>query len=124
MSPKTVRLIGIAGVIWNLIGVANYLAHVGLFGVATPPPEDAAIMPALVTAAFAIAVFGGTIGSVGLAMLKRWARPMLWLSFAATVIDWGWVLLYGAEPSVPLGTAVLAIALALALIAGRVPLTR
>ena len=40
MNSKTLRTIGIFGILWNLVGVANYLAHVGIFGAeaaATPP---------------------------------------------------------------------------------------
>ncbi len=124
MSPTTVRLIGVVAIIWNLMGVASYLAHVGLFGDAARPPEGDAEMPMLITAAYAIGVFGAVIGSVGLAMLKSWAKPLLWLSFAALVIDWGWVFMYSGAGSIPLGAAVLVIALALALVAGRAPRAR
>lgn len=124
MSPRIVRLIGVVAVLWNLVGVASYLAHVGLFGDAARPPETGAVMPVPVVAAFAIAVFGGTIGSLGLALLKGWAKPVLWLSFVATVIDWTWVFLYSGAASIPLGVAVLVIALALVVVAGRAPLTR
>lgn len=123
MSPKTVRLIGVVAILWNCVGVASYLAHVGLFGEAARPQSEVQ-MPIVVTAAFAIAVFGSVIGSFGLAMLKSWAKPVLWLSFVATVVDWAWVLLFSDQASVPLGVAVLVISLALALIAGRAPLTR
>jgi hypothetical protein len=124
MNSKTVRLIGVFGTLWNLIGVGSYLAHVGIFGpeaAATPP--GAAPMPDAVTAAFAIAVFSGLAGSIGLALLKRWAGPMLWLSFVASVVNWGWVFAYGEAGSPPLGIAVIVIALALAIIAGRTPRT-
>lgn len=124
MSPRTVRLIGVVAVLWNLVGVASYLAHVGAFGEAVRPPAGGPVMPVLVTAAFAIAVFGGVIGSLGLALLKSWAKPVLWISFVATVVDWGWVFLYSGSPMIPLGVAVLVIALALVLVAGRAPLSR
>lgn len=123
MSPKTMRLIGVVATLWNCVGVANYLVHVGLFGEAARPQGEV-VMPMFVTAAFAIAVFGGVIGSVGLAMLKSWAKPALWLSFIATVVNWAWVLTYSDQASMPLGIAVLVISLALALIAGRAPLTK
>lgn len=123
MSPKTVRLMGIIATLWNCVGVANYLAHVGLFGEAARPQGEV-MMPVFVTAAFAVAVFGGVIGSVGLAMLKGWAKPVLWLSFVATAVNWVWVLLYSDQASIPLGVSVLAISLALAMIAGRAPLTK
>ena len=121
MNSKAVRTIGALGVLWNLIGVGSYLAHVGTFGPeAAAPPPGAAPMPDAITAAFAIAVFSGLAGSIGLLLLKRWAGPMLWLSFVASVIDWVWVLGYGGG-SVPLGIAVMVIALALAIVASRLP---
>ena len=118
MTGKWVRIIGGLGVLWNLVGVGSYLAHVGLFGAEAGPPPGAAPMPDAITAAFAIAVFSGVVGSLGLALLKRWAAPMLWLSFVTSVIDWGWVLAYGAGEML-LGVAVMVIALALALVATR-----
>ena len=123
MTSKTVRIVGIIGILWNLIGVASYLAHVGLFGPeAAATPSGAPIMPAAITAAFAIAVFAGLAGSVGLAMLKSWAKPILWLSFVGSVIDWVWVLGFSVGGQVPLGIAVIVISLGLALVAGRAPL--
>ena len=120
MNSRTVRIIGALGILWNLIGVGSYLAHVGLFGPeAAAPPPGAAPMPDAITAAFAIAVFGGLAGSVGLALLKRWAAPVLWLSFVASVIDWAWVLGYGNAGELPLGMAVIVISLALAIVASR-----
>ena len=122
MTVKIVRIVGALGVLWNLVGVASYLAHVGMFGPkAAAPPLGGALMPTVITAAFAIAVFGGVAGSIGLALVKPWARPVLWISFVAAVVDWGWVFGFSGAASVPLGAAVLAIALALALVAQRMP---
>lgn len=120
MNSKTVRNIGIVGVLWNLVGVASYLAHVGVFGpeaAATPP--GAPQMPFAITAAFAITVFSGVAGSAGLVMLKSWAKPILWISFITAVIDWAWVLGFSIGGVVPLGIAVILISLGLALVAGR-----
>jgi hypothetical protein len=125
MDSKTLRIVGALGVVWNMLGVASYLAHVGVFGpeaAATPP--GAPPMPIFITAAFAITVFSGVVGSAGLAMLKSWAKPLLWLSFVTAGIDWVWVLGFsiGGEPL--LGIAVIVISLGLAVIAGRTPLAK
>ena len=118
MSTRTIRIVGVLGVLWNLVGVASYLAHTGLFGAeAAAPPPGSAPMPPLITAAFAIAVFAGVAGSAGLAMLRSWAAPVLWLSFVASVIDWGWVIGFSGAGVVPLGVAVVVIALGLAVLA-------
>ena len=120
MSSRIVRIIGVLGILWSLVGVGSYLAHVGLFGAeAAAPPPGVTPMPDAITAAFAIAVFSGVAGSIGLALLKRWAAPVLWLSFIASAIDWGWVLAYGNAGELPLGIAVMVISLILAIVATR-----
>lgn len=105
---------------WNLVGVASYLAHAGMFGAAAAAvPPDSLPMPDAITAAFAIAVFSGVAGSVGLAMLKSWAQALLWLSFVASAVNWVWVFAYSEAASLPLGISVIVIALALAIVSGK-----
>lgn len=112
MNSKVVRVIGVLGILWNLGGVASYLGYVGVTGGA---PEQS--MPAWVTGAFAIAVWAGLLGSIGLALLQRWAGTVLWLSAAGAVVDWGWVFAYGKDASAPLGVAVIVVAIVLAVVA-------
>lgn len=122
MNNKIVRIVGVVGTLFNLVGVQAYLAHVGVLG-AGEAPEGSEVMPAWVTAAFAIAVFSGVIGSIGLALLKSWARPVLWTCFVASIVNWGWVLAYSKTASVPLGVTVIAVSLALAIVASRARMT-
>ena len=114
MNSKLVRVIGALGVLWNAGGVFAYLDHVGATG-----GEPGTALPALITAAFATSAFAGLAGSLGHALLQRWAAPVLWLSFAAAVVTWGWVFAYGREGEVPLGVAVIVGALLLAVVASR-----
>lgn len=118
MNSKMVRAIGAVGALFNLGGVQAYLTHVGVLG-APPLSENSQIMPIWVTAAFAIAVFAGVIGSIGLALLKAWARPVLWTCVIASVVNWAWVLTYSKVASVALGVTVIVVSLALALVAER-----
>jgi hypothetical protein len=113
---KWVRAVGVLATLWNAIGVLNYLAHVGVISIGGPPPGDVT-MPAAVTACFAVGVFAGVAGSIGLAMLARWARPLLWLSWLGTVIDWIWVFGWSGSASVPLGITVLLLATLFAIVA-------
>ncbi len=114
-SLKWVRGVGVFGTLWNAAGVFSYLAHVGVIGDGTTSPGGAQ-MPALVTAAFAVGVFAGVAGSLGLAMLATWARPLLWLSWIGTVIDWIWVFGWSDAASVPLGVTVHLLATLLAIV--------
>ena len=95
-APGWFRIVAVLALLWNLFGVYVYLEHVG----AVPPmkamtPEDvalAATVPAWVTGAFAIAVFSGLIGSIGLALSKSWARSLLILSLLGVLVQMGWIL--------------------------------
>lgn len=103
---RWVQAVGVLAILWNGAGVFSYLAHVGLIGDGGALPGDAK-MPAAVTACFAVGVFGGLAGSVALAMSANWARPLLWLSWIGTVIDWFWVFGWNDAASWPLGITVL-----------------
>lgn len=114
MNSKLIRTVGVAAILWNAGGVMAYLGHVGALG-----GEPGPAMPLLVTAAFATSTWAGLAGSIGLALLQRWAAPLLWVSFVAAVVNWVWVFLYGRDGEAPLGVAVMVVGLLLALLAGR-----
>ncbi|WP_448660068.1 hypothetical protein ACPVPU_06055 [Sphingomonas sp. CJ99] len=117
MSSRTrIRIVGVLAALWNCVGVASYLAHVGVI-VGDAPPPGGPVMPAAITASFAIGVFGGVAGSVALALLSRRARPLLWLSWAGTVIDWVWVFGWSGSAFVPLGVTVVVVATLFAVLA-------
>lgn len=114
-APVWLRAVGVVGIAWNAIGVVSYLGHVGLMQPMGPPPDTQ--MPAIVTATYALGVFGAVLGCLGLILLKRWANPVMWISFIGLVIDWGWAFSATSRASVSLGVTVLTVALALALLA-------
>lgn len=111
MTPIWLRIVGGVAVAWNAIGVFSYLNHVGIVSTPEPTPEG---MPPLVTAAFAVGVFAAVAGSAGLALGRRWAVPLLWVSLAGLVIDWGWVFANAPQGWIGLGLTVLAISAVLA----------
>lgn len=78
-------VIGVVGLIWNGMGAMNYIFQVtdneALKESYTP--EQLAFMdatPAWVTAAFALAVWGGVLGCLALLLRKKWAKPVLLIS--------------------------------------------
>ena len=64
-------LVGVIGLLWNAIGAAFYLGQVGMLGGAFAPPPDQPVMPAWVTAAYAVGVWGSVVALVGLLMRRR-----------------------------------------------------
>lgn len=91
MEKQTVKpkmwfwILSVLALIWNLMGVMAYLAQAFITEEALDalPETERALydaQPAWVTAAFAIAVFGGTLGCIALLLRKKWARPVLLIS--------------------------------------------
>jgi len=86
----TFWVIGIIALIWNLMGVVAYLmqAYMTEDDLLALPLEEQALytdVPAWVTGAFAIAVFGGALGSILLLLRKKLATFVFILSFAGIV---------------------------------------
>lgn len=119
--PGWLRIVAGLGLLWNLYGVYEYLRTVGVVGGADA--AAVAAMPTWVTAAFAVAVFGGALGCLGLLMLQRWSKLLLVLSLLAVIAMDVWMFalsgLAGAMPPAELGVtiAVLAVAIVLAWLA-------
>jgi hypothetical protein len=104
------------GLLWNLIGAAFYLGEVGVLSGPFAPPAGLVEMPGWAMAAFAIGVWVSVLGTVLLLMRSRLARPLLWIGFAALIVDWSWVFFQSGQGVTPLGVTVLVIALLLALL--------
>jgi hypothetical protein len=81
--PKWFMPVAIVALLWNLIGCAAYLMDVMLTpeAVAAMSADQQALYaarPSWAVAMYAIAVWGGALGCVGLVMRKRWAKgPLL-----------------------------------------------
>lgn len=114
-APMWLRLTGVVGILWNSLGVVSYLGYVGVMASMDGTPRSD--MPLIAHAGYAVGVFAAVIGCLGLALAQLWARPVLWISFVGLVLDWGWVFGWSGQGVVPLGVAVLIVALLLALLA-------
>ena len=92
-KPTTVFwIISIIALLWNIMGVIAYLGQAYMTDEAKAllPEGDQAYyanVPAWVTAAFAIAVFTGFLGSVALILKKKWAKPMFLISFITVIVQ-------------------------------------
>ncbi len=102
MKPKTsFWIISTIALLWNLMGVASYIMMTQL------TPEVAAetygqafadifaAKPAWATGAFAIAVFAGLLGCIGLLLRKKWARLLFIISFVGILIHNIWGVMAG-----------------------------
>lgn len=88
--PTWFWAVSIIALLWNLIGVMNYLNQafnqVALLESMDQAQREAFEgIPAWATAAFAIAVFSGTLASIGLLARKKWAKPLFIISLIAAV---------------------------------------
>ena len=96
MNDKTIKptsafwIISVVALIWNVMGVIAYLGQAYMTEEvlkALPEGEQAYHnnIPAWVTAVFAIAVFAGVFGSIGLLMRKKWATILFVVSLIAVI---------------------------------------
>lgn len=94
--PGWFRIVAVLAVLWNCVGVWSYLSKVGaapeMMEMTAAESALAAAMPSWATAGFAVAVFGGLLGSLGLLIGKAWARPLLLLSLIGMIVQFGWWL--------------------------------
>ena len=92
-KPKAIFwIVGVIVLIWNLMGVSMYLMQAyqtdSFKEMYTPEQlETISNMPAWATAAFAMAVFGGALGSLLLLLRKRLANIVLSLSFVGIIVQ-------------------------------------
>lgn len=97
-APKWFMPVVVLAFLWNLLGVLAYVMQVSMTPemMAELPAEQRALyeaMPAWVTGAFALAVFGGALGSLLLILKKGLAVPVLVVSLAAVLVQMSYVFL-------------------------------
>ena len=98
--------------VWNLMGVLNYLDQAFMTDkiLETLPKEQQILyqdVPAWVTAAFAIAVFSGTLGSLLLLLKKKIATTFFTISFLGIMgqMSYGLLIDQNSESFGPMGIA-------------------
>lgn len=85
-------LVAILALIWNLIGVAMFWMQVNMSAEALAAMTEQqrqvyGATPMWLNVAFAIAVFGGVLGAIGMLMGKRWAVTMFFVSLLALLVQ-------------------------------------
>ena len=88
--PTWFWIISVIALLWNIMGVIAYLAdaYMSVETLAELSQEQRMLYesrPAWVTGVFAIAVWGGLIGSIGLLLRKKWAYIMFIISLIAVL---------------------------------------
>lgn len=128
--PKWFKITAIIAIIWNLLGVLAFFGHI------TMTPDTLATlsvaeqdlyknMPLWATIAFAIAVFSGLFGSIGLLLKKAFCLPLLVISLISLIIQdihsflmINTIEVYGAQ-AVIMPAAVMVIAILLIIMANK-----
>jgi hypothetical protein len=85
-------IVSVIALVWNLMGVMAYIAQVTMSAETLQAmPENERTLyesaPTWATAAFAIAVWGGALGSILLLIRKKWATAVLTVSFIGIVVQ-------------------------------------
>jgi hypothetical protein len=86
----TFWIIGVLALVWYGTGVKAYIdqAYMTIEDLSSRPEAEQLFynnLPAWVTAAFALSVFSGLLGCVGLLMQKKWANLLFLLSLLAVI---------------------------------------
>jgi hypothetical protein len=97
-APAWYWIVAIPALLWEVGGCYAYLTQVTMkardMGALPAAQRDLwLMMPAWVWAAYAVAVWVGLSGAIGLLMRQAWARSAFILSLAAAIVQFGWVFL-------------------------------
>ena len=90
--PSWFKAVAITALIWNLLGVLAFALQMMitpevLAGLPAEERELYSNIPSWVTAAFAVAVFAGTLGSLFLLMKKSISTPLLVFSLIGVLVQ-------------------------------------
>lgn len=94
-ASRSITIIGLCALLWNLIGVASFVAQYTMDGsqLARTDPYTARIyaeMPLWAWAAFALSVGAGTIGSILLLMRRSASVPLYLIALIAIVVTFSY----------------------------------
>ena len=91
-APRSFWIVACISLVWNLIGVMNYLFTVTVSAETLAAMSEAersqyTDVPVLVTSCFVIAVFSGVLGSILLLLRKALSVSLFLVSFVAIILQ-------------------------------------
>jgi len=102
--PRSFWIIGIAGLIWNILGVINFLSTTFMpQSVLDMLPEGQRALinstPSWILVMFGIATIGGALACVGLLMKKSWSTLLFAISLIAVLVQmsYSWLMTNAVE---------------------------
>lgn len=102
--PHWFRITAIVGTLWLAFGCFVYVVEVmmtpeQIAALPSPQRELTQSTPAWAIGAWAIAVWVGLIGMIGLVLRRRWSVPLLGISLLAVLVQqlWFWVFSNATE---------------------------
>ncbi|SFZ91653.1 hypothetical protein SAMN05428642_102191 [Flaviramulus basaltis] len=112
-------VISVIALIWNGMGVAQYLGQAyktesWRSSLTDEQFEIISNLPSWLTGAFAVAVFTGLLGSLGLLLRKKWSYYLLVLSLLAVIIQMGYILIQGQSDNIGMTILIVVFAIFLA----------
>lgn len=128
--PAWYWIVAVLALLWEGVGCLAYLMQVrmGPTELAQLPPAQAeafAGMAAWQWSVFAIAVWIGLVGALGLLLRRRWASLGLWVSLIAAAIQYGYTFFatpilqrMPASEALPLPIAIILLGIVLVWFAG------
>lgn len=90
--PTWFWIVSILALLWNLTGAMAYVgqAYMSVEDLAALSEAERTLFetqPAWVTGAFAVAVWGGTLGCIFLLLRKKWAKPIFIISLIGIIVQ-------------------------------------
>lgn len=87
----------VIALLWTLLGVVAWTMDLTMdparLAEMSPAQQDLyAARPQWVFVLYAVAVFSGFAGAIGLLLRKRWVTTLFLLSLLAVVVQFGWIL--------------------------------
>lgn len=120
-APIWYWIVVILALLWNTMGIVAYIgqAYMSDEVLAQMSETDQQMytnLPAWYTAAFAIAVFAGTLGCLALVLRKKWAYTILLISLIAAIAQMSY-LTFGLEMANAMTPLIIIVGIALVYLA-------